>query len=790
MAVTPTLYIADNKAGVISVWQLGQPSTLLAEWRTDAVGNDKEVVQDADGEAAREVEAEPAKPKEVTGVRVPRIAALADSSNKFAFAYGNTVHFYLIEHRSMTSSSSSNNRSSSNLLAIGTARGYMFVCDVANHKVLSKLKVSRNVPVKFGVFARRSSILFVNSVESVIKADDMVMCDHQRLLTVSSSVSRGRVALWALGPTLNRAMIPTEQFDLCHFRPTTDPRCRPDAIVPVVVPPATPPADAHKLADYDVTALPYLTSSAKHLDMAKKMMEGVVCVDFVEQPSMLTTATMRSKDVNVQTIVNFFVATARSTETRGDAGRMLSKPFLNIPRLGPAFTADVTLFTKHFPSIASAFLDSLGLVRTRVDAPAEVQLPSSRMIVTGANTLSINRNLWADMRESGELAKLQDANSAASLVEARVVPLPRAAGFVNDGPSLLETLVDTGDAELFGSFIVRAVIQYKWQTSGQRLFLWEAAWYMLSVALITALTFVFNTSGKDVAQLLGAADNSSNSNNGSDVVSVVIMVVLGVLAGVDMLQEVRQSRLVHGYWLDLWNWLDVTNVVLVFVVLGAYFAGWQHARAFLALAVYLRWYGLLYYLQPFQSTGPLVRMILAICFDMRYFLLVLGISIVAGWTSFRLLLRDDTTLLVEGLGDPANGLLLMFNMLLLADFELDTFDGDYVALLRILFVISMVLVPVVLLNLLIALMSDLYERIQDRADIEFQLLRARVLREQDAWLTQEEQMDARRFPMWLHVLVPKGSGVGRDGGSVQWQGVLHAVKKSRCREWGLLEWLM
>ncbi|EGD72963.1 hypothetical protein PTSG_04694 [Salpingoeca rosetta] len=33
-------------------------------------------------------------------------------------------------------------------------------------------------------------------------------------------------------------------------------RCRPNAIVPIVVPPATPPAEAHKLDDYDVTALP------------------------------------------------------------------------------------------------------------------------------------------------------------------------------------------------------------------------------------------------------------------------------------------------------------------------------------------------------------------------------------------------------------------------------------------------------------------------------------------------------------------------------------------------------
>ncbi|EGD81242.1 hypothetical protein PTSG_11279 [Salpingoeca rosetta] len=34
------------------------------------------------------------------------------------------------------------------------------------------------------------------------------------------------------------------------------PRCRPYVIVPIVVPPATPPADTQMLDDYDVTALP------------------------------------------------------------------------------------------------------------------------------------------------------------------------------------------------------------------------------------------------------------------------------------------------------------------------------------------------------------------------------------------------------------------------------------------------------------------------------------------------------------------------------------------------------
>ncbi|EGD72091.1 hypothetical protein PTSG_11544 [Salpingoeca rosetta] len=61
------------------------------------------------------------------------------------------------------------------------------------------------------------------------------------------------------------------------------------------------------------------------------------------------------------------------------------------------------------------------------------------------------------------------------------------------------TLVDKGDAELFGSFIVRVSAS----------FMWEAArWYMITVVLI---------SGKDVAQLLlGVGENKS----------VVIMLML------------------------------------------------------------------------------------------------------------------------------------------------------------------------------------------------------------------------------------------------------------------------
>ncbi|EGD81843.1 hypothetical protein PTSG_02558 [Salpingoeca rosetta] len=392
MAVTPTLYIAGNKTGVISLWQLGEPSTLLAEWRADVVGNGEETIQDVGGEEARgEVEAETASKERVrtavdalrvtpdgrflvtastsTDLRVWDLSTLtstrsattqhegtaavapttttatttttrpfvfvvrlfADSSNKLASACGNTVHVCAIDHHqqqqqqqqqqeehhqqqqqqqhvngssggvssaltrvavlddlfvdeaepnaNMTAATMATHPTDDSLLAIDTARDDVFVvCDVADHKVLSKLKVSRNAPVKFGVFARRSSILFVNSVESVIKcdystgqhttilhrndrADDMVVCYHQHPLTVSSSVLQGRVALWALGPTLNRAMI-------LH---TATPDAAPTPLCPLLF-------HQQHLPQKRIAVLP---SSAKHFDMAKKMMEAAALSSFV-----------------------------------------------------------------------------------------------------------------------------------------------------------------------------------------------------------------------------------------------------------------------------------------------------------------------------------------------------------------------------------------------------------------------------------------------------------------------------------------------------------------------------
>ena len=143
--------------------------------------------------------------------------------------------------------------------------------------------------------------------------------------------------------------------------------------------------------------------------------------------------------------------------------------------------------------------------------------------------------------------------------------------------------------------------------------------------------------------------------------------------------------------------------------------GWKHHVVPLSLCLFLKWLGLFHFLQAFSSTGALIRMVFQIILDMRYFLLLLLIALLAAGSAFYALLHnsdpgDDVSNPFRGAG---HALFFMFNMLLLGDFDTDSFVfGEYRVLVQLLFALVMMFTLIILLNLLIALMSDSYERIQ------------------------------------------------------------------------------
>ena len=128
-------------------------------------------------------------------------------------------------------------------------------------------------------------------------------------------------------------------------------------------------------------------------------------------------------------------------------------------------------------------------------------------------------------------------------------------------------------------------------------------------------------------------------------------------------------------------------------------------------------------MQAFDKSGSYVRMLVEIVKAIRWFMLIMLISILATWNSFTLLLKRqcpepgaDSS--CESSRDAASVFRTMYDMvntLLFGSGDLQSLENtEYFGLVVLIFIISMVAMPIVLLNMLIAIMGDSYELIQVR----------------------------------------------------------------------------
>ncbi|EGD77193.1 WD-40 repeat protein [Salpingoeca rosetta] len=326
--------------------------------------------------------------------------------------------------------------------------------------------------------------------------------------------------------------------------------------------------------------------------------------------------------------------------------------------------------------------------------------------------------------------------------------------------SLFSSLVASGRAELFQYLPLRAAVQLRWQCGGRFAFVLEATLHVIMLAL---LVFVSVSTHQWPASL--DVPSSSSSSSGSQTMStttttmttttaatstsasglgggstddgtvamqsvVLAILVLAAISGADEAYQLSHRAATH--FSSLWNWLDLarTSMTLAFGVL--YLQESRAARTVLAFTVVLQWIGLLYFLLPFQRTGPLVLMLLQILRDTYVFLAVLLVVVLGATNSLYVFLHDAGG---GGFTDVAQALFTTTTMLLFGGYDdsLFTSASDNLSL-RVVFIAVMFLVLVILLNLLIAILSDSYERIQDRSAMELTMAKAKILDDQEASL--------------------------------------------------------
>lgn len=343
----------------------------------------------------------------------------------------------------------------------------------------------------------------------------------------------------------------------------------------------------------------------------------------------------------------------------------------------------------------------------------------------------------------------KNSNVDSSSFEHCVTPFE---GFIDVGKDsfLQRILACKGDArsQVFGTIIAASVVHYKWETVAKRQHYLECLFYTAVLSVAVAATFVKETEILDI-----------------------LYVILLASASMEMLDHICLN-------LDsLLTYIRLTTTTLTLATSICYFATDDLSLVdnFKSLMVYLRWIGLCYYVQPFPKLGPVVQMIIVILYEILDILLVAVILILGLSNGILVLLHSESN--SEGFSDPLEAIYTTYKMILLGDFDDSAFAvGRFSTTISVIFVVSSLLGIIVILNLIIARMSDAYERIQEEAEMEHRRLQAQIIAKHEFFSGLIFRKQHNKTKRWLHVVQP--AGLNNPIVEQSWSGVFHSIKKN------------
>lgn len=320
------------------------------------------------------------------------------------------------------------------------------------------------------------------------------------------------------------------------------------------------------------------------------------------------------------------------------------------------------------------------------------------------------------------------------------------------------------ELDLITCDVMRAAIAFKWQTYGHSRWVMQVVTFTTFFVCYLISLFLLLARKTPVAlpDFFFAEDAPHLQFGG---VLFLIATLINWQYGLQELHEVQSSG-PREYFASAQNWFDCAcflNVGLVFLLIVS---GSDLARTFGALGTVLLLPKVGAVVRGHEKMSALCTMLFEIISDMVPFLSLMAFVILVNTFSFELLSSPDS----EEYGTFARSWMSAY-ALTLGEFSVDTYEESL--LIACFYHYYTVFVNIVLLNVLIAIISDTYERVEEKSKARGLLMRARILLEMQDSMTDEMLADEVMFPKWLHVIMRV-----EDVGSADiWSGRLHAIKE-------------
>ena len=383
----------------------------------------------------------------------------------------------------------------------------------------------------------------------------------------------------------------------------------------------------------------------------------------------------------------------------------------------------------------------------------------------------------------------------------------------------------TQDRSCYQSELVQLLLQHKWQAYGVSLYKFQAGMHLAYLVLntlfaacyINALHGHLAVARGDGAVTRGVPEPAVNEMLEGGLRLLWLPVTAYTLYL--LFHECVQMRVMQyggKYWHSVWNWFDLLSIsmqllangYLLAEVAALHLAGgsalplmFNARRVLLGLQLTMSYIKLIYYLRGSRVLALQVRVVVQIMQDLVPYLVILLVCMLSFAAGLSVLLFNNSRAYDDGdFASPTFALLSVLNYGLYSEFGdfFDVFSIDFCeatgetpllppmgnetggAIPRehhgpsmscsrhldlpsvLVFNCMMFLVQIVLLNLLIAIMSDSYAKVRENSRLESLHERAMLLAELEAawlpllasWFGAERVYSAEKFPMWLHVLKP------------------------------------
>eukprot|EP00210_Caulerpa_lentillifera_P007783 g7427.t1 len=365
-------------------------------------------------------------------------------------------------------------------------------------------------------------------------------------------------------------------------------------------------------------------------------------------------------------------------------------------------------------------------------------------------------------------------------------------------------LMQEAPSHVFGSSLLKWVVEYKWNK------IWKKrSWKSIVFYLVYMILY----------SVYGIWMTLSRRHLGHDMVlrvclsvlflaSMVFASILLYLEYVQMKTYIQDGKKLfpddqmwglRKYWSSGWNIVEVISYIMVIIIIPSLhvanllnFDVWSILSACIAIESILIWIKVWYFAQAIEKTGAFVLMIENIIKDCVPFL-GLALVILLGFSfalfilfqqalhEIKLIGNEDANnetrdVIEQSFGDPWKAIVTMFYAMI-GTFEPKIYhdSGSLSILITIMFVFYLATQMIVMVNMLIAIMGDTFDRVKSTQEEQLLMGRARFIDACEAQLSEKDiEVIESSIGEYLYVLLPKDEYVTDD--IRLWQGRVKTIE--------------